>query len=281
MTTFLAAVAVTALIALVLGVVIGVAARIFRVKSDARVELVIELLPGANCGGCGFAGCADFAKALVEGKTTPSRCAVSSQGTVAAIASALGVSAGDGFRQTAVVLCGGDRNQIHNNALYNGVADCVSAALIGGGFKGCEYGCLGMGSCARACPFGAIEIVNNLAIVHAELCVGCGKCVATCPRKLIRLVPAGSKVHVYCSSPRKGAEKRKVCDAGCIGCRKCQKLAPEVFEVAGTLAHVKYDHDHPADPALVEQVGCPTDALLTAEQHLKIEHETPEGRQKK
>jgi len=143
---------------------------------------------------------------------------------------------------------------------YNGVMDCKSAALVADGFKGCAYGCLGFASCARACPFDAIEMVDGLAVVHSDLCVGCGKCVATCPRNLIKLVPETAKTHVYCSSPEKGPAKRKVCKVSCIGCRKCVKAAEEgQMEMDGFLAVVNYENPPSLDA--VETAKCPTGAF--------------------
>jgi len=205
-------------------------------------------LAAANCGGCGKAGCADFAKSVVTGENPPSKCPVASQEQVAAIAKALGIEVGDSVKKVAVVFCGGDHNQEKVQTLYNGVSDCVSASLIAGGPKGCAYGCLGMGSCARACPFNAIEMVNGLAVVHPELCVGCGACVDTCPRNLIKLVPQTAKVHIYCSSPEKGAAKMKVCSVPCIGCRKCVKGGEEgQFNVDGFKVSVNYEAEKLVD----------------------------------
>jgi len=264
-----------AAIGLLLGVIIGFFAKIFRIDVDNRVELVTELLPGANCGGCGKAGCADFAKAVVAGELSPDKCPVSSAEAVSSIARALGVETGDGFKQKAVVLCGGDKNQTVAFENYNGIADCVSASLVAGGPKGCSYGCLGLSSCARKCPFNAIEMINNLAIVHPELCVGCGACVAICPRKLIKLVPADAQVHVYCSSPAKAPVKKKYCNVPCIGCRKCAKAAPEKFTVDGFKATVNYQAAPLADANDVAQADCPTGCLLTESKHLEIEISDP------
>ncbi len=260
------AVAVVAGMGVVLGATIGIAAKVFRVETDPRIELVGELLPGANCGGCGKAGCADFAKALVSGEEMPGKCPVCSQEAVSAIAKALGIEAGETEKKVAVVCCSGDNNKTKVNVLYNGVSDCVSASLIAGGPKGCNYGCLGMASCARACPFNAIEMINGLAVVHSHLCVGCGKCVETCPRNLIKLVPVSAKVHVYCSSPEKALVKRKVCDAPCLGCRKCLKAADEgQFSMRGFLAEVNYDNPPGVD--IIEKAACPTGCLRTAIEH--------------
>ena len=259
-----------------LGAMIALFARVFKPPSDARVELVQELLPGANCGGCGKAGCADFAKSVVSGENPPSRCPVSSQEQINAIAIALGVSAGAAPRKRAVVRCGGDIFQTVSRMHYNGITDCNAAALVAGGPKGCRFGCLGLGSCANACPFGAIEIVNNLALVHRELCVGCGKCVNVCPRGVISLAAAEADVHVYCNSPEKGALKRKLCKVGCIGCGKCAKTEPERFTLTGALASVNYEADPLPGEECIRQIKCPTGALLSAREHHFIERNHPD-----
>ena len=260
---------------LILGAVIGIFAKYFKVDSDPRVELVTELLPGANCGGCGKAGCSDFAKSVVSGENSPGKCPVSSPEQVSSIARALGIDAGESFAKKAVVCCGGDVEQMVRIPNYNGVLDCASAVLVSGGPKGCAYGCIGMGSCARKCPFGAIEIVNNLALVHRELCVGCGKCVKACPRGVIALVAADADVHVYCSSPEKGAQKRKLCKVGCIGCGKCVRSEPGKFILSGALASVNYDSDPLPGEECVSKIKCPTGALLSAAEHHYIEKNNP------
>lgn len=263
-------------IGLVLGLLIGIAAKIFRVEKDSRVDLVLELLPGANCGGCGKAGCADFAKAVVSGELPPNKCPASSRETIAAISRTLGIDGGDSFRQVAVVLCGGDRNQTKNPLLYNGTNDCRSANMIAGGPKGCSYGCLGLGSCARSCPFGAIEIVNGLAVVHSEICVGCGKCAETCPRKLIKIVNADAQVHVYCSNPEKAPVKRQFCKVPCLGCRKCEKTLPGKFKFDGFHAVIDYEAETFPNAEDIRSVGCPTQCLLSASEHYAIEHSDPD-----
>ena len=274
--TVLTAILVMGSLGLVLGLIIGFFARLFKVQSDSRVELITELLPGANCGGCGKAGCADFAKSLVSGENLPGKCPVSSKEQISAIALALGVDTGEGFPKRAVVRCGGDIHQITRKINSNGVLDCASADLVAGGPKGCRYGCIGMGSCAAKCPFGAIEIVNHLALVHQELCVGCGNCVAACPRGVIELVPIDSRVHVYCNSPERGAEKRRNCKVSCLGCRKCEKTCPDKFKVEGFLAHVNYAAEKLPTAEDVAQIQCPTGALLTTERHQEIETFDPE-----
>ncbi len=264
------------IIGLFLGLIIGIAAKIFKVETDPRIELVSSLLPGANCGGCGKAGCSDFAKAVVSGELAPSKCPVSSQETVTSIAQALGIEATSEFKKVAVVLCGGDLNQTANPTLYNGVNDCRSAMLIAGGPKGCSYGCLGMASCARACPFGAIEIINGLAVVHQDLCVGCGKCVETCPRTLIKLVNADAQIHVFCSNPEKGPVKKKYCNVPCLGCRKCQRAFPDLFEVDGFKATVNYKAERLLTQEDLEVIKCPTNCLISTAEHIEIELHNPD-----
>jgi electron transport complex protein RnfB len=251
------------LVGLLLGMIIGVAARFFAVESDPRIEEVEGMLPGANCGGCGFAGCSDFAKAVVGGRAEPTGCPVCPALAATRIASFLGIAAGERQKKVAVVLCGGDDRVAKAGVQYNGILDCRSANLVNGGPKACKHGCLGFGSCARVCPFGAIEIRHGLAIVHSELCTGCGKCVASCPRSLIQLVPAVATVHVYCHSPEKGPVKKTFCTVSCIGCRKCVKNAGEgQMVIDGFLARVNYENPPPEE--IVAKTGCPTGCLRTA-----------------
>ncbi|MFA4944552.1 MAG: RnfABCDGE type electron transport complex subunit B [Lentisphaeria bacterium] len=254
----LTAVLVLAATGLVLGVVIGIVVKLFAVHPDPKREAVEALLPGANCGGCGFAGCADFARALMAGEAEPGLCPSNTHENIAQIAMLLGLgSIAAREPKVAVVRCGADRGTAASKN-YNGVTDCKSAALVGGGDKVCAHGCLGYGTCSRACPYNAIEMLaGGLAVVHADLCVGCGKCVSTCPRKLIQLVPKSAPVHVYCNSPAKGADKLKFCKTSCIGCRKCVKAAEGKMKVEGFLASVNYAE--PPGPAVCEV--CPTHCL--------------------
>jgi len=257
-------VAVIVLVAtgLVLGLIIGAVVKFFGQESDPRLEQVEGLLPGANCGACGFAGCGDFARALLGGETDPATCPSSSAENVAKICALLGITAGERHEKVAVVCCAGDNDRAARAAQYNGVNDCKDAMLVAGGAKGCQYGCLGLGTCARACPFGAIEITDaGLAVVHPDLCTGCGKCVSACPRNIIKLVPASVPVHVLCSSPEKGAAKRKACEVACIGCRKCVKAAEEGQMIMdGFLARVNVEDPPPVEICSV----CPTHCLQPA-----------------
>jgi len=261
------AILLTGLLGVVLGIVIGFIAKAFAVETDERIEKVEELLPGANCGGCGYAGCADFAKGVVAQKATPDQCPVCSPEDVSNIADYLGIVAEEKEKMVALVRCSGGYSKTVRS-LYNGVQDCRSAVLVAGGAKGCDHGCLGFGSCAEACPFGAIEMRDALAIVHPELCVGCENCVAACPKDLIIMVPASAEVHVYCNSPEKGAEKRKVCQTACIGCRKCVKASGEEDHMLVEGFLIRTNYENPPSPDLVEAAACPTTALRTGSGHV-------------
>lgn len=223
---------------------LAMAARFLAVEEDPRVEEAVELLPGANCGGCGFAGCADYAKATVVQRAEINLCTPGGADVLKSLSALLGVEATAAEKQAAIVLCGGDATNAPRRSAYNGVADCTAANAVGGGDKICEYGCLGYGSCARACPSGAIELRNGLAIVHPELCISCGACVRTCPRQLIKMIPAARAIHVLCSSRAKGPVVKKACTVGCIGCSICAKLAEDdAIQMEGPLAVVDYSKE--------------------------------------
>ncbi|MBQ3554571.1 MAG: RnfABCDGE type electron transport complex subunit B [Clostridia bacterium] len=226
----------------VFGALLGVAAKALRVDKDERISQVQELLSGANCGGCGYAGCAAFAEAVVNGEADPSLCSGTSEENIRKIAEILGVEVKSGPRMIARVLCSGTCQKAVNNARYEGIYDCIAAARFGGGEKACSYGCMGYGSCAGACPFGAISVNDGVARVDETICTGCGVCVATCPRKVIELVPAAQNTFVLCSSKEKGAAMKNICSAGCIGCKICEKNCPEdAIHVTDNVAHIDYD----------------------------------------
>jgi Na+-translocating ferredoxin:NAD+ oxidoreductase subunit B len=228
-------------VGLACGTALALAARFLAVKEDPRVEAMEEILPGANCGGCGLAGCADYAKAVVIDGAAINLCAPGGAEVLANMAAAMGMEASAEEKKVAVVMCAGDSEKAPRKHLYNGVADCTAAAAVAGGDKLCRYGCLGYGSCARVCPSGAIEFRNNIAIVHPDLCISCGACLRACPRDLIKMVPISKTIHVLCSSKDKGPIVKKACQVGCIGCRMCLKLAGDSFEMDGFLALRNYE----------------------------------------
>ena len=239
---------------------LALAAKFLAVKEDPRIGEINDILPGANCGGCGYAGCAAYAEAIVLESAPINLCTPGGADVLAQLATATGQTAQMAERKVAIVLCGGDLDNAPRKFDYNGVADCQAAHTTGGGDKACAYGCLGYASCARACPVGAIEMINGIAKVHPDLCIGCQVCVSTCPRNLIKMVPYSRKIHVLCSSKDKGPAVKKVCKVGCIGCTICTKLAEdEAIKMEGFLAVVDYDKELDND-AVIEK--CPGNCIV-------------------
>ena len=258
MNAILIATLVIAAIGACAALALAIADKYLAVKEDPRIGLVTAELPGANCGGCGFAGCDGYARALVAGTAPNGACAAGGDAVAKAVAKILGVEAAATERRVALVKCCGTRSEALRVGDYNGIADCASAAATAGGDKGCRFGCLGYGACANVCPKHAISIVDGLAKVDKRLCIGCGKCVSVCPKKLIELVPASATVHVLCNNPLKGPEVTKVCGVGCIGCHLCEKNtggpAEKRFVFNGFLAKVNYENP-PQDASVVAK--CP------------------------
>lgn len=228
-------------IGLVSAAALAVADKFLSIPEDPRVGKVLECLPGVNCGGCGFAGCGDYARAIVQHGAEPTLCAPGGSACAQAIALVMGCAGcGEREKMVALVMCNGTRSEALTRATYNGIADCVAAQAVAGGDKACTYGCLGYASCARVCPVHAITIQDGIAKVDKQTCISCGKCVATCPRKLIKMVPVKAEVHVLCSNKDKGALVKKVCGVGCIGCKMCTKHGGEAFVVTGFLSARDY-----------------------------------------
>ncbi len=206
---------------------LGIAAKKFAVDVDPKVEEINEALPQANCGGCGYAGCVNYAEAVVKGEIGPDKCVAGGDDVTLKLASIMGVEAETGFRKIAHVKCSGTREVCENKFDYSGFKDCVGAQLIGGGYKGCSYGCLRLGTCETVCPFDAIKVEDDgLPEVNEDKCTGCGNCVKACPRNVLELVAVNKKVKIYCNSHDKGAAVKKVCSAGCISCGKCERVCP-------------------------------------------------------
>lgn len=208
---------------LVFGVGLGVASKKFAVEIDERVEGIKENLPGANCGGCGFAGCEAFAKSVVNGESKPDGCPVCNRHQVEAIAKIMGIKAEKGERKIAIVKCKGNNINAQMRYKYTGITNCQDAHIVNGGPKICVYGCLGFGSCVRSCSFGAISIVDGLAVVDKGKCKGCGSCEEACPRHIIHMGSDETSYHVDCNSQDKGKDVKAGCKVGCIGCGLCVK----------------------------------------------------------
>jgi len=229
-------------LALVFGVILGFSAKKFAVESDPKVDKIINVLPGANCGGCGYPGCAVFAERVVNGEANYRGCPPGGSSAATEIAKQMGVDAAPTSRKVAFIMCNGTNDNIKRNYIYDGPKSCVSASqLATGGNKTCTYSCIGLESCKNACPFNAIKMVDSIAIVIEKRCTACGKCVKVCPMKLIEIVPEKSKVRVLCNSRDKVRLVKENCRAGCFGCNLCQKVCPEdAITVADNIAHIDY-----------------------------------------
>lgn len=224
----------------VFGLVLAIASKVFAVEQDERLEPVTEALPGANCGGCGYTGCGAYAQAIVDGTAPLGLCAAGGQESVEKIAAIMGMEAVKMERKVALVKCRG--NHATKKGLYEGISDCEAASrILGNGPNLCAYGCLGFGNCVKACPEGAISVVDGVAKVDHEKCIGCMACAAACPRGIIESVPYDQDIVVACSSKEKGAALRKFCDIGCIGCKMCEKVCEhDAIHVVDNLAVIDY-----------------------------------------
>lgn len=219
-------------VALIFGVILSYAKLKLKVEKDPRIELILECLPGANCGACGLPGCSAYSTKIVEEKYDINLCPVGGQSAIDKIAAVMGITAVSGdIPMIARVLCSGGIKETSLKFIYEGPKSCSAAKGIMGGFKVCEYGCLGFGDCFSSCPFGAITMSENgLPVIDWNKCTGCGNCVTACPRHIIILANKNSDVHVMCSNKEKPGVMKLGCSTGCIGCKLCVKACTEVFK---------------------------------------------------
>lgn len=236
---------VLGVLGLLFGAGLAVASHIFAVKRDERVALIEEVLPGANCGACGAPGCSGFAEGVVQNKYPVTGCTAGGADVAAKVAKIMGTTADTMIQQVAIVRCQGGRDNAIDRAIYSGIHDCRAAMLVNNGAKGCEYGCLGLGTCEVSCPFDAIHMgPQGLPIVDEELCTGCGECVKACPRNIMALLPVSQKVFIGCVSKDFGKSVKAVCKVGCTGCTLCanpKTTANEIITMDGKLPVIHYD----------------------------------------
>ena len=256
---------------LLFGVILAVADRFLRVDEDPRVERVEKMLPGSNCGACGEPGCRSFAEKLVSGALSPSRCTVSNTETHEAIAELLGVDAGEEQKRVARLHCAGGLHRARQLAEYRGHEGCRAAAVVAGGGKTCQWGCLGLADCEVACTFDAIRMSEEaLPVVNVELCTACGDCVDACPRDLFEILPVQQHLLVQCRTPLLGDEARALCDVACDACGRCaQDAAAGLIEMQNNLPMIDYARGGPASPEATYR--CPTGAIqwVTKEQFVE------------
>jgi electron transport complex protein RnfB len=279
MTTLLIILAAGTMLALALfmAYVLGWANQTFHVEVDPRTEAVGEALPGANCGGCGFVGCGEYAEAVVAGNAPADKCPVGGAACAEAIAEILGLQLGESLPYRPAVHCGARTDdKLKRHAYRDGERTCASANLVSG-IQGCSFGCLGFGDCMRACNYDAVRVVDGLATIDYDKCIGCGACARVCPRKVISMVPfkAERMLVVACCNRDFGKEVKAVCKVGCLGCGACAKFG-ELFLVEDNLSRINYDDYDPAQPDQVAKavekcpasrltfVGAPTEADLAA-----------------
>ena len=220
------AVIVLTLLGLVGGLVLVLASRFMAVKEDPRIAEITSCLAGANCGGCGYAGCADYARAIVQDGAPIHKCAPGGDKTADAIAEIMGEESSDRPAMRAFVSCNGGAN-CGVRFDYSGIKSCAAAASVAGGPTACAFGCLGYGDCVNACKFGALSVQNGVAVVDRDKCTGCTACTRACPRGLLKMKPVAPQTAVLCRNKERGAAVVHACKTGCIACGICVKNCPQ------------------------------------------------------
>lgn len=247
-------------------IILFLVARKFKVEEDPRIDEIEEILPAANCGGCGYAGCRNFAEALVSADDFEGLyCPVGGNETMTAAAKILGREAVAQDPRVAVLLCNGNCDSRPKTNIYDGASSCSIAAILYGGDTGCQFGCLSLGDCVEVCNFDALKMdpVSGLPVVNDESCTACGACVKECPKDLFELrkrAKKDRKIYVACKNEDKGGIAKKSCSSACIGCSKCFKVCPfEAITMNNNLAYIDSDKCKLCRKCVPE---CPTNAII-------------------
>ncbi len=243
MSGIITAVVFVLIIGLLAGVILSGASKVFFVQEDQLFLDLREKLPGANCGGCGYAGCDDYAHAIAENPDVPcNKCSVGGPGVAKQLADIKGVEDVAADRKVSLVACDGKNENIEKFYEYEGIDSCRAKKTLYGGDGSCPYGCIGLGDCVKVCDFDAIKVVDGVAIVDRDKCTACGKCVAACPNKLISITSEKNLVTVMCSNKSFGKDASAVCKVSCIGCGICEKTCKfDAIHVENNLAVIDYD----------------------------------------
>lgn len=249
-------------VGLVFGSLIALAHRKLRVWEDPRLDGVTGLLPGSNCGACGYAGCRAFAEAAVDGEVAPAECTQLAKAEIEMVAGYLGVEAGEAQKRVARLLCAGGSNVAPRKADYHGIQSCAAAVAVGGGGKGCPWGCVGHADCVVSCDYDAMWMNEfDLPVVDPEKCTACGDCVDACPLDLYVLMPLDDHLIVQCRNLLVADAATDVCEVACDACGRCvADGAPGLIEMRSGLAVIAYDRIDTATPAATER--CPTGAIV-------------------
>lgn len=248
------------------GIGLAIADKKLAVEKNPKLVQLEGMMPNANCGGCGFTGCSAYAEAVFNGEAKPGLCSVGGQKLSDSMCTVLGLDAiSVSEKKVAFVFCKGNCNKTKKDYDYHGLDDCNAADLLFKGDSSCKFGCLHLGSCIKVCQYGAIsKNRGGEIIVDSEICVGCGKCQSVCPKGVIRLIPASSKYQVACNSKEKGADVRKVCEAGCIGCKICEVKFPDSgFSVNENLS--RYNSDVYSEDTDRAYEACPRKIIIKRE----------------
>lgn len=279
LTVILAAIALL-LLAIAMAFILGWANQAFHVEVDPKVTAIEAALPGANCGGCGYVGCTDYAEGVAAGEAGLTLCGPGGVGCAQKLAKIMGQELTDTFPYRAVVHCAAtfqDRMP-SEKALYRGEQTCAAANLVAG-YQGCTYGCMGLGDCVKACDYDAIHVIDGVAIVDYEKCIGCKACAVACPRNIISMVPfkTDQMLVVACSNRDNGPDVKTVCSIGCIGCSACARKS-DLVEMEGPLPEIDYDHYTEQSDFTESIEKCPRESLLfvgkpTREDQSRVEDE--------
>lgn len=250
------------LMGLLFGLLLLGTSKVFSVPANPKRDAVREVLPGANCGACGFPGCDGCADAIAAGKAPVNACPVGGKAASEKIAEIMGTGdAVETVRKVARVICQGDSEHCKEKFEYRGIPDCVAASVVNDGNKACKFACLGLGSCARVCPFDAIHVdpVKKIAVVDEEKCMACGKCIEICPKGVLSLRPVTEDVTVRCRTTEPAKKVLSDCKAGCIHCGKCARTCPhEAITMVGGLPVIDQSK---CQHCMACAEACPTKAM--------------------
>ena len=262
MTGILIGTGVLAAIALVFSLLLTLANKVFEVPSDPRRDQIREALPGANCGGCGFAGCDALADAIAAGKAPANACPVGGVTVAKEVAAIIGTDApAESVKMVATVVCQGTVDRCKTKFDYHGIEDCLAATLINDGNRACSYACLGLGTCVRACKFDAIRIDEHdqIAVVDPEKCTSCGACVTACPKKVLDMQPVTLPVRLLCRAAEEGHVVSDNCKVGCVGCELCMHACK--FDAIVMKDHLPVIDNSKCTGCMMCAEVCPTSAI--------------------